>query len=409
MTGQNKDKSVELVAYKHGDVTLTRKRRTRTFGTVKILKSGKYQPIYQGPDGKRYYCTSLNNEGEARQYLEQRRAEIITHTWRSPDAISAENFAEYARVWVKQRETRQGNQLRPSTVALYERQLAGGLSYFNSYDVTGIKPVMVGAWHERRCETSGKTSAGAEARLLHAIFETAVRDGIIERNPVRPELLRSHTGAAHRAPTAKELTAILSKLPDRLRLFAYVEAFGGLRFGEAVRLERQDFEQSDDGHVTVNVTCQAQRIDGKWLIRPPKSSEGIRRVTLPEWLTPIVEDHLNRYVGVFPASKIFEPAKRETEYMSESTWSHIWRRAVKAVGITDTIRSHDLRHYFGSALADSGAGIRQLQNALGHGTARASLGYLESTHGLPSTLADRLAALPELGIPTVVQLKVKAE
>jgi integrase len=398
----------KAITYQRDGATVKASSRARTFGMLKPLKSGKIQAVYRH-DGQRFYSRAFDNKTDADNYLTKVKASIIDGVWKPPAAIESDDFKSYASAWVSQRVTRHNEPLRPSTRALYKRQLAAGLSEFDRLPVEAIGRSLVRDWNRRRREQAGETTAGAEARLLHSILQTAVEDGILDRNPVPSELLHTLTERRHRIPTADELADIIGKLPDRLRLFAYVEAFGGLRFGEAVRLERQDLEQSDDGHVTVNVTCQAQRIDGKWLIRPPKSTEGVRRVTLPEWLTPIVEDHLNRYVGVFPASKIFEPAKRETEYMSESTWSHIWRRAVKAVGITDTIRSHDLRHYFGSALADSGAGIRQLQNALGHGTARASLGYLESAHGLPSTLADRLAALPEPSTPTVVQLKVKSE
>lgn len=389
--------TVEMVTYRHKGktktITMTRKKRDATFGTLKRLKSGKFQPIYLGPDKKRYYASACNTEKQAREFLADRDYEIKHGQWKPPASIEAEDFGRYATIWVRQRQTRKGSALRPSTHALYERELDSGLQGFARCPLTYITPPMVREWHGKRCEQAGETTAGAEARLLHAILSTAVKDGTITRNPVPSELLRSKTGVKHRAPTTEELANIIAALPDKWRLCAYIAAFGGLRFGEWVRLERQDLDEVD-GHVVVHVTCQAQRVGGEWLIRPPKSSEGVRSVSLPLWLTDIVNDHLKRFVGPFPASLIFAPDKNGTRYISESTWSHKWSRALAKAHISDVIRPHDLRHYFGSALADAGVGIRQLQNALGHGTARASLGYLESSRGLPESLADRLQRLP---------------
>lgn len=42
--------TVEMVTYQHKGKTMTRKKRDTTFGTLKRLKSGKFQPIYLGPD-----------------------------------------------------------------------------------------------------------------------------------------------------------------------------------------------------------------------------------------------------------------------------------------------------------------------------------------------------------------------
>jgi integrase len=389
----------------------------RTFGTLKTLKSGKIQAVYRhtreeinNKDGKkhnvseRYYSHAFDNRTDAEHYLIKIEASMLDGTWRPPATIEADNFKSYADAWVKQRVTRHNEPLRPSTKALYRRQLAAGLSEFDRMTVKDISRSLVRKWNAKRREQAGETTAGSEARLLHSILQTAVEDDILDRNPVPSELLHTLTKNSHRIPTDEELANIIAALPDKWRLCAYVAAFGGLRFGEWVRLERQDLDEVD-GHVVVHVTCQAQRVGGEWLIRPPKSSEGVRSISLPLWLTDIVNDHLKRFVGPFPASLIFAPDKNGTRYVSESTWSHIWRRALHTAGITDTIRSHDLRHYFGSTLAGSGVGIRQLQNALGHGTARASLGYLEAAHGLSAELADRMQAPHSESGPRIVELR----
>ncbi|MCI1223733.1 MAG: site-specific integrase [Bifidobacterium subtile] len=110
-------------------------------------------------------------------------------------------------------------------------------------------------------------------------------------------------------------------------------------------------------------------------------------MTLPEWLTPIVSRHLDTYVDRFPLSKLFSPARGDG-YVSTATWGRILHKAMKSAGITTPMHWHDLRHFFGSTLAARGVGIKQLQGALGHATARASLIYLEPVNGMSADVAD---------------------
>ena len=380
-------RKTQVVEYTCDGETRERLKRTRTFGTIAMLKSGKCRVFYT-LDGKRYASHAFDDKTDAERYRAELEAQRRAGTIKPPATIEAERFSEYARTWVEQHRTSKGKALAPRTKAENLRMLGHGLSYFNAYSLTAINSPLVRKWHALRCRNAGATTAGNEARVLKAILATAVRDEVLERNPVPSELTRSQTGRPHRAPTVDELSRIIDHLEGQWRVAVYVAAFAGLRAGELSALERRDISFMDD-HVNVHVTKQAQYVDGTWIVKPPKSSEGVRDINLPEWLTPVFTEYLAGHVGEFPKSLLFTTS-RGNGYVSTATWGRVLHKAMKDAGVTAAIHWHDLRHFFGSALAENGAGIKQIQAALGHSTARASLTYLETVHGLSADLADRL-------------------
>jgi len=233
--------------------------------------------------------------------------------------------------------------------------------------------------------------AGAEAKVLRSVLRTAVKDGLIESCPVPSELCVSRTGRDHRPPTPEELAVLIATIAPRFRLAVQIAAFGGLRLGEWRALRRNDVMLAGQNYL-VTVARQAVRVDGKWIVGPVKSDEGNRDITLPAWLTDDVTEHLAKYVGPFPADLLF-PSGGTGEFVDIS-WRRAWDKARDAAGVRAVVREHDLRHYFGSSLAAAGLGIRQLQSALGHGSAAASLGYLHAARGTDATTADLLQPPP---------------
>ncbi|QHO70780.1 hypothetical protein BHD05_15120 [Marisediminicola antarctica] len=302
--------------------------------------------------------------------------------------VTAEVFGVYAAAWLAQRVSGKGEPLRPKTRAEYQRQLRTGLAEFQTDRITMITPARVRRWHAERME-SGRTLAGAEARLLRAILNTAVVDGIIAKNPVDSNLTRTRAGIPHRPPTLVELGVILDTIEPQMKLAVLLAAYGGLRFGEWRALRRRDVSVLN-GRASVSVERSAQYLTGTgWHVGPPKSADGIRTVTLPKGLTADVESHLADRVGAFPDALLFSPVGGQG-FLHDRQFNKSWNRARDAAGIRGQVREHDLRHFYGSALAALGHGLPQIQRALGHGTAAATLMYLHAAEEHDFELADRL-------------------
>jgi integrase len=383
----------------------------KPWGAIRELPSGRLQASYV-VDGKRYiaphtFSDDVRTPGgmkprtgrdKAQAWLRAQRADIERGTWVSPKVLKAEaeaaakkaeseRFNLYASTWVAQRVSGKGQPLRPKTRVEYERQLASGLSRFKDDLLSDITPARVRNWHADRMK-SGKTAAGSDARLLRAILNTALADGLITSNPVPANLTRTQTGKKHRPPTIDELTVILDEIGPFFRLAVLLAAYGGLRSGEWRALRRRDLVAAD-GRVLVTVERAAQYIAGQgWHVGPPKSDEGIRVVPLPTGLTGYVDTHLAEFVGPFADDLIFPPSRGDG-FVHDRQFNRHWNRARDAAGIRTVVREHDLRGFAGTTFAQSGATLKETMAFLGHSTTAAAMAY-QATTGREAELTDRM-------------------
>ena len=90
--------------------------------------------------------------------------------------------------------------LRPKTVQLYTYLLRRHIDpAFGARSLADIKEPQVRRWRKNLLDAQVSAVTVAKAyRLLKAVFNTAVDDGLIRRNPCR--IKRSRTGKVTRAP-----------------------------------------------------------------------------------------------------------------------------------------------------------------------------------------------------------------
>src|SRR5215472_17326519 len=93
----------------------TRRRRTRQFGTVRRLPSGRFEARYTVDKHK--HSRTFDTKAAASAWLDLRSAEVQTGQWRDPEAGAA-LFGEYAEHWIATREVR-GRPIRERTQAHY--------------------------------------------------------------------------------------------------------------------------------------------------------------------------------------------------------------------------------------------------------------------------------------------------
>lgn len=404
-------------------------QRRESWGAVRKLPSGRYQASYPGPDGERYAGPmTYSSIDDARAWLSARRVEIQRGEWKSPAQLAeekaeterlaaeaekkaaSETFRLYATGWVEQRVTSKGKTLRPKTAAEYRRQLDKGLSTFADDRITAITAARIRTWHAERMK-AGATAAGAEARLLRAILNTAVVDGILESNPMPSNLTRSSTGVKHRPPTLDELGVMLNAIEPRFRLAILLAAYGNVRLSEWRALRRRDITVVEE-RVFVSVERQALFVAGSgWVVGAPKSDEGVRVVPLPTALTGDVEKHLEEHTGPFPESLLFAPVGH-SEFLHDRQWNDAWNVARDAAGVRvavlddegkptgryeAVVREHDLRAFALTAFAKAGGTLRETQKFGGHATVDAAMVYQHAAADRLAEIVDRM----ELPGPTL--------
>ncbi len=153
----------------------------RRFGWVRKLPSGRIQASYLGPDGvRRYAPNTFESLASANRWLTLTEAEIIRGEWMAPEAGRVELTA-YAERWIKERR-----------LALRTRELYDGLfrlhvqPYLGQLTLDTIRTSTVRTWRTRLLSEGRSATVAAKAyRLLRAVLNTAVEDGVIRQNPCR--------------------------------------------------------------------------------------------------------------------------------------------------------------------------------------------------------------------------------
>jgi len=106
-------------------------------------------------------------------------------------------------------------------------------------------------------------------RLLHAIFETAVDDQMVRRNPCRIEGAGKEDSPERAVVSLPAVFAIADALPVRYRAMALLATFASMRWGELVGLRRENIDLDACEIRIVETTAELDR--GDLLPETPRS------------------------------------------------------------------------------------------------------------------------------------------
>ena len=93
---------------------------------------------------------------------------------------------------------------------------------------------------------------------------------------------------------------------------------------------------------------------GRLDLGPTKNGDP-HKVFMPSSVKPVLEDHLNRFVGPESDAPLFNGATGER--LRPSNFWVIWEAARKRVGL-EWVRFHDLRHFAATMFATTGASTK---------------------------------------------------
>ena len=359
------------------------KRRRKGTGTVRQLPSGRWQAIFQGPDGlKRPAEKTFDTKLDASAWLEGQHADVATGLWTAPTsgADRRQTLRVYATRWLRERD------LRPRTRDLYDSVLTKWiLPDLGDVPLERIRPATVQTWFANLPSDRPTVRAHAYG-LLRTILGSAFAEDLIPSNPCRirggSSVKRQHEP---RPATLAELEVIVKAMPDRYRLMVLFAAWLGLRFGELVALERHDVDLEAQ---VVRVRRGAVRVAGEVIVGGPKTAAGVRTVAIPPHLVDATRDHLRDHVALDPAALLF-PA-RGGGYMRPSTLYRVFYKAREKAKRED-LRWHDLRHTGAVLAAVAGATLADLMARLGHTTPQAAMVYQHVAADRDAVIAEALS------------------
>lgn len=365
------------------------KKKSRQFGNIRKLPSGRYQARYRGPDGNlRSAPNTFGRKSDASKWLSIKETEVSKGEWIAPE-LGEQTFRDYATQWMQDRV------LKPRTVELYDGLLTNHLyPTFGDLGMSDIDEAAVRRWRKQRLDAGpkakrpfGPVTVAKAYRLLHAIFETAVEDDrIIPRNPCHID------GAGKEESDEREIVPLpvvfklAETVPVRYRLLVLLATFADLRWGELVGLRREHIDLAAC-EIRIRKTL-SQPDKGGLHFDTPKSAAGKRTVAFPEELVGEIRWHLERFAEPGEQGLVFVGPKGGKLRRSNFHKS-VWTKARKAVGLP-TLHFHDLRHTGGTLSAATGATLKELMARLGHSSVRAAMIYQHATSDRDKAIAKAL-------------------
>lgn len=292
-------------------------------------------------------------------------------------------FVEYAERWLPTRD------LRPRTRQLYRHLLDQRLApTFGSTPINRITTESVGAWHGQVTREVSALQAAKAYRLLRAMLNSAVTDGLIARNPCCIPGAGQERSPERPLAEPADVIRLAEAIEPRFRALVLLAAVGGLRVGELLGLQRRHIDLME---ATVRVEQQAvELVDGTRIVSPPKTDAGRRTVAIPANVTRVLAKHLEQFTSESADSWVFVGERGGPLRRLALQWA--WTEARRATDMTH-ITLHDLRHAGATIAAWTGASTRELMARLGHNTPRAALRYQHAALHRDRVIADRLGEL----------------
>lgn len=359
-------------------------------GSLRKLPSGRWQARYTGPDGvRRSAPTTFLTKRDANAWLAQVTADISRGRWTLTQATMAVSFSDYANAWIEDRKVR-GRPLADRTRDGYRDLLDRFiLPTFGHLPVHTITRELVDKWYDRTAVDTPTYRARAYS-LLRTILGSAVDDGHLSVNPARirgaGQTQRRHQV---RPATLPELSALTEAMPPRYRLMVQLAAWCALRFGELTELRRLDV---DTANAVIRIRRAVVLVDGRFVVKLPKSEAGVRDVAIPPHLLPMVREHLLEHTAPGLDGLLFPARDDPTKHLRQSALTRVYYPARKAAGRPD-LRFHDLRHTGAVLAAQTGATLAELMGRLGHSTSQASLRYQHAAADRDVLIAQKLSQM----------------
>lgn len=198
-------------------------------------------------------------------------------------------------------------------------------------------------------------------RYLARALKDAERNRLIARTPCDQIDLPKRPRKEIRPPSPGEVQSLIDSITDRYRAAVVMGAAAGLRLGEV-------FGMTCDH---LDLAAGTYRVERQLLTPPtgaahlaaPKTDSSVRTVSLAEYVCNELTAHMERTPPV--DGFIFTTAHGAP--VRRSTFQNAWERARQRSGVK-SVRFHDLRHFYASALIHQGCSVPVVQKALGHST-----------------------------------------
>ena len=292
----------------------------------------------------------------------------------------------------------------PTTLSRYKGMIKRYIDPLIGHtQVQQLNTIAVQAWVNslKISPASGKPMAAATIKhvyhVLKGAMDKAVHAGIIYRSPCEGIMLpkgQKKPAVIFNQQQIKQLIQVAKG--TEMELVVDMELCLGLRRGELLGLQWGDIDwENNQIHIVRNRVI----VDGKSLVKEPKTESSVRVLDAPEMLMRKLRVHRGKclenrmrlgwnytvtdYIIVHPDGKPIYP-----EYISQ-----LFTKLLEKAGLPKC-RFHDLRHLCASIMLLQGVNVKVAQERLGHKDIQTTLNIY--SHVLPSTARDAAEKIGQL-------------
>ena len=234
------------------------------------------------------------------------------------------------------------------------------LPYFHGRRMADITARVVGEFETRMIEERGVSGATLNRyrTVLSTIFQVGVAAGLVRENPTKGMKRAREPVRPMEYLGLEEELRLFAAMPPWLRVPALLSLDTGLREGEILALTVRDVHLGRRPPVVV--------------VRESKNYQP-REVGLTARLVEALAAH----VAALPKGQ--EPLLLEADGSGPLRKATLWNafRTARRRAKLPTFRFHDLRHMYGTRLAEAGASPAQIKAALGHKSLAATMRYID--------------------------------
>lgn len=326
---------------KYGAGSITKRQRTLKDGTIRRYYEGR---IYR--DGKQIsiYAKSLS---ECLTKLKDLKKDYPIVPDGTGYKVAAQRpfrtYGEWLDEWLKQFKA---GKLRADYYKELERRVEKIRKVFGSKAITKLNSLEILQYLNSlpRSNSTVKTYD-----VLNGSLQKAEDFGVIKRNPCKAIERPTYDKQSRRAYELSEQNAIMQLLNDRYSAVFYFLCCTGLRIGEFLALQADDFDMNR--HM---ITVESSKNSNSGKTNKPKTAAGIRKVYFADTL---LEKFDLNYLGTYTYNGI----------------KKAFTKALKQLNIEGVSVTHSCRHTFASMLFAVGVNGKIIQRLMGHASITTTL------------------------------------
>ncbi|MEA3289894.1 MAG: tyrosine-type recombinase/integrase [Campylobacterota bacterium] len=235
--------------------------------------------------------------------------------------------------------------------------------YFAKKKLDEIKPSQIASWQNKMLETQSTKSLSLIRAVFNVIFNDAIVDEIIVKNPLKLIKKPKNQPVREINPfTLDEINKILYYMDDKVKIFFAIGFYTGMRVGEIISLKWNDIDLE-------NKTISIQRAKRQGIESKPKTESSIRTIDIIDVLIPYIENHL-RYK--LDTSEYLLNSHYKKPYSDSIAMSRYWKQLLERLDIPYR-NPYQMRHTFASMMISNGEDVLWVSKMLGHTTSAMTL------------------------------------